>query len=160
MEFILYNLLGSQQPSSRPPPPPPPSSLPVHPPVNSNNNGHSPSVTLNPDLVAKFNTMANQNDPSPATSSTPPRPPPPPRNAPVNNSVDTVRRPPPPPTVSDFTENTSSERRSDQRNSAALEYDLDFERRFRFTPIDHLPPPEPWKPQPPQTKSSKNIPVN
>ncbi len=33
-----------------------------------------------------------------------------------------------------------------------------FENRFRFTPIEHLPPPEPWKPppaQPLQTKPQK-----
>jgi hypothetical protein len=36
---------------------------------------------------------------------------------------------------------------------AALIYDHDFENRFRFTPIENLPPPQPWKPPPPTLES-------
>lgn len=142
------NFIGPQQKGTRPPPPPPPS---------SNNSEYPMNITLNPESVSKFNQMTNYNG---SSSSVTAGPPPPPRNAPANNFGGTVRRQPPP--TSDFIENTPPDRRSDQRNSAALEYDLEFESRFRFTPIDNLPPPEPWKPQPtqPPVKSSKNISVN
>ncbi len=93
----------------------------------------------------------NHNDPSTFTPATPP--PPPPRGLASNNPGGTVRRPPA--SVSDFVDNTPAERQPDQSNTAALMYDHSFENRFRFTPIEHLPAPDQWKPQP-QLKSSKN----
>lgn len=84
----------------------------------------------------------NRGNPSPINSppaSTPP-PPPPPRNAPVQNSGGTLRRAPPvPSTGNDF-------QPTDSTKSAARDYDHDFERRFRFTAIEHLPVPKPWTP--------------
>jgi hypothetical protein len=136
--------LGSQQKITRPPPPPPP----------SNHHDHAGSVILNPDTVARFNRMPNQSGPPP---STPPPPPPPPRGVAPNNPVGTTHRLPS--SSSDFIDHSPAERRSDQRNTAALNYDHDFENRFRFTPIENLPPPETWK-QPSQSKSSKNVNVN
>ena len=50
--------------------------------------------------------------------------------------------------MSDFVDSTPPERRYDQLNTGALQYDYEFERRFRFTPIEHLPVPGQWKPQP------------
>ncbi|CAF3926107.1 unnamed protein product [Rotaria sp. Silwood2] len=130
-----------------PPPPPPPSNSSSA----SNNNGHTATVTLNPDHVAKFNMIFNQNGPSSSNPSPPP--PPPPRGMVSNNSGGTIRRPPPP--VSDFVDNTPADRRYDQWNTAALDYDRDFENRFRFTPIEHLPAPGQWKPSS-SNKPSKN----
>ncbi|CAF4725054.1 unnamed protein product, partial [Rotaria sp. Silwood1] len=136
------------------PPPPPPPPPPSNSSSISNNNGHTPPVTLNPEHVAKFNMMMNQNGPSSSSPSPPPLPPP--RGMAPNNSGGTTRRAP---GVSDFVDNTPAERRFDQWNTAALDYDRDFEHRFRFTPIEHLPPPGLWK-QPSSTKSSKTSNVN
>ncbi len=111
-------------------------------------------VMLNPVNVAKFNQITSQND---SLSSTSPIPPPPPRGLPATNPGGTVRRPT---SLSDFVDNPPAERRPDQSNTAALEYDHDFENRFRFTPIENLPPPESWRPQPLEAKSSKPINVN
>ena len=110
-------------------------------------------MTLNRENVDRFNKILDQNGPP---TSTPP-PPPPPRGIPGPNPGGTVRRPPP--AVSDFMDNTPAERRHDQWNTSALDYDRDFEGRFRFTPIEYLPAPESWKP-PAQIKSSKNVNVN
>ena len=140
---MTYIFLGSQQKISRPAPPPPPS---------SNNNDHATSVTLNPENVAKFNRLVNPNGPP---SFTPP--PPPARGTAPTNPGGTTRRLPS--SSSDFIDNTPTERRHDHGNTAALEYDRDFESRFRFTPIENLPAPESWK-QPSQSKSSKNVNVN
>jgi hypothetical protein len=146
IKFILYIFLGSQQKGLRAAPPPPSAS--ANAPFNSNNNDHTQAVTLNPDTVTKFTNMMNQSD---SLSSTSPIPPTPPRGVPATNPGGTVRRPPPP--ISDSTGNILAERRPNQVNSAALDYDYDFENRFRFTPIEHLPPPEPWK----QLPSSKSV---
>ncbi|CAF4769691.1 unnamed protein product, partial [Rotaria socialis] len=113
---------------------------PVNPPFTSGNNGHSTFGTPNQENVSRFNPMMHQNV---SNSTTPPPPPPPPRGVISNNQGGTIRRPPP--AVSDFLDNTLPERRHDQWNTAALDYDRNFENRFRFTPIEHLPPPGLWK---------------
>ncbi len=155
IEFILYVYLASQQKVTRPPPPPPPTSLPSNPNLTSNNKDYTDYITLNPDIVQKFTSMMDQNDSLSSTSSAPP-PPPPPRGVTATNSGGTVRRPPP--TLSDSVDTMPANHRSDQSNTGALDYDHDFENRFRFTPIENLPPPEPWKPQPVlQTKPLKNV---
>ena len=56
---------------------------------------------------------------------------------------------------SDFVDHSYSDRRSDELNSAALAYDHQFEARFRFTPLDHLPLPDRWCPPPTHTRSAK-----
>ncbi len=136
-------LLGPQQQVTRPPPRPPSSSSTL-PSSTANNNNSAAPVTLNPDIVAKFTNMMNQNDSTVSTSQAPPLPP---RDVLSTNPGGTVRRPPPPP-LSEFVDNVPAERRPDQSNSAALDYDHEFESRFRFTPIENLPPPQEWKPPP------------
>lgn len=81
-----------------------------------------------------------------------PPPPPPPRGvAPTHNNGITRR------ISSDFVDHSFSDRRYDQSNSAALDYDHNFEARFRFTPLERLPNPERWQPPPPaHTRSSKH----
>ncbi|CAF4216435.1 unnamed protein product, partial [Rotaria magnacalcarata] len=134
------NITHTSVAPSTPPPPPPPPPLPVNPPFTSSNNSHATFGTLNQENVSRFNAMMNQ---PVSNSTTPPPPPPPPRGVISNNQGGTTRRPPT--TVSDFLDNTPPERRYDQGNTAALDYDRNFENRFRFTPIEHLPPPGSWK---------------
>lgn len=136
MQVVLYIFVGSRQKITRPPPPPPPP---------SSSNDHAASPMLNPDSVAKFNRLTNQNGP-PAFA---PPPPPPPRGVTPNNFGGTTRGPP---SSSDFIDNTPPERRHNQYSPGALVYDHDFENRFRFAPIENLPPPDPWK-QPPARPS-------
>lgn len=81
-----------------------------------------------------------------------PRPPLPPRNVPTNPTGTVPRAPAP--NLSDFTDNIPNERHNDQSNTSALDYDREFERRFHFTPIENLPPPKPWKPQPKPMKNA------
>jgi hypothetical protein len=151
--IILQILLGSQQKSMRAAPPPPPiSSLPTSSPSTSNNNEYETAVTLNPDIVSKFTNITNQND---SLSSKSPLPHLPPRNTPGNNTGGTIGQSPP--TSSDFADSKPAERRHDPMNTGgALIYDHDFENRFRFTPIENLPPPQPWKPPPPPMLERKS----
>lgn len=138
-------LLGPPKVMRAAPLPPSASSLPAHSPSLANNNSSATSVTLNPDTVMKFTNMMNQNESTTSTSQLPPLPP---RDVPPTNPGGTVRRPPPPSPLADFVDNVPAERLHDQSNTAALDYDHEFESRFRFTPIENLPPPEAWKPPP------------
>lgn len=94
--------------------------------------------------------MMNQNPPA----SSHPAPPPPPPRAPTGTPGGTLRRPPPTPSA--FVDTTPAEHRPDQWNKAALDYDHEFEKRFRFNPIENLPPPGVWHPAS-QSKSTKPI---
>ena len=124
-----------QQKIVRGPPPPPPSSS--HSVSAVHNQEHTTSVALNPDNVNKMLKIMN-NAPSPSP------PPPPPRGAAHANATGTLRRLAPdlPPSA----DHIPSERRHDQSNTAALDYDHSFENRFQFTPIEHLPAPGQWQP--------------
>ena len=88
----------------------------------------------------RFMTMTNQSD-----SHTPPPPVLPPRDVPRTTSGGKVGLPPPPAPLSEVTDNISSDRRFTQSNTAALDYDHDFEKRFLFMALENLPPPEPWQ---------------
>ena len=89
----------------------------------------------------RFMTMTNQSD-----SHTPPPPVLPPRDVPRTTSGGKVGLPPPPAApLSEVTDNISSDRRFTQSNTAALDYDHDFEKRFLFMALENLPPPEPWQ---------------
>ncbi|CAF3670367.1 unnamed protein product [Rotaria sordida] len=129
--------IGSQQKITRAPPPPPP------PPYSSTNNGNTLSNN-----ISKSPKQINSNGPPPPA---PPPPPPPPRGVAPTNNNSTIRRIP-----SDFVDHSYSDRRYDQSNSAALDYDHHFEARFRFTPLEYLPIPERWQPPPAHTRSSRH----
>ncbi|CAF4655327.1 unnamed protein product [Rotaria sp. Silwood1] len=129
------SLIGFQQKNTRAPPPPPP-------PYSSTNNDHSSS-----DYISKSPKQINLNGPPPA----PPPPPPPPRGVAPTNNNGTIRR-----ASSDFVDHSYSDRRYDQSNIAALDYDHHFEARFRFTPLEYLPIPERWQPPSAHTRSSKH----
>lgn len=58
----------------------------------------------------------------------------------------------PPRNVStNLSETTSTAQQSD---TSDVNYDRDFEKRFKFTPIENLPPPKPWNPPPKTTKNA------
>lgn len=98
-----------------------------------------------PDDHTRSARPSNRNGPPP-----PPPPPPPPRGLAPTPNIGTIRR-----TSSDFVEQPYVDRRNDHYNDGALDYDHNFESRFRFTPIDHLPLPERWNPPSTHTRSSR-----
>jgi len=128
---ILHSFSGNLPKHTRAAPPPPPTTSSSSFKPNVNNNAPAPTVTLNPEHVAKFNEMTTKTD---SYVSSPLAPKIPARNVPKNPS-----------------EIAPTAHLSD---TSEVNYDREFEKRFKFTPIENLPPPKTWNSPPKPAKNA------